>query len=42
MDQVFKELKSISVEGRGKTLFDYVDAETVKALQQDAIEQAKE
>lgn len=51
MDRVFQQLQGILV-GRqsasasdasgNKTLFDYVDAETVQSLQQDAAEQAKE
>lgn len=48
MDRVFEHLQSTRVDPEmvagesGKTLFDFVDAETVQSLQQDAIEQTKE
>jgi hypothetical protein len=47
MDFVFEQLRGIAVQSSaesaaGKTLFDYVDAETVQALQQDAVDQTKE
>lgn len=48
MDGVFGQLQGTPVDPvmvggeRGKTLFDFIDAETVESLQQDALEQAKE
>ncbi|CAI5738019.1 unnamed protein product [Peronospora farinosa] len=48
MDCVFEQLQNRSVDPnmvggeQGKTLFDFVDAETVQSLQQDALEQTKE
>ncbi|KAH7476226.1 hypothetical protein PRIC2_000073 [Phytophthora ramorum] len=48
MNRVFGQLQSSSVDPnmvggeRGKTLFDFVDSETVQSLQQDALEQTKE
>ncbi|RLN48301.1 hypothetical protein BBJ29_001530 [Phytophthora kernoviae] len=48
MNRVFEQLQSIAVDPvmvggeRGKTLFDFIDAETVQSLQQDAQEQTKE
>ncbi|GAB9465857.1 hypothetical protein Gpo141_00003247 [Globisporangium polare] len=48
MNRVFEHLQSTRVDPEmvagesGKTLFDFVDAETVQSLQQDAIEQTKE
>jgi hypothetical protein len=48
MNGVFEQLQSSAVDPmmvggeRGKTLFDFVDAETVQSLQQDALEQTKE
>lgn len=48
MDRVFARLQSIHVDPsmvageHGKTLFDFVDAETVQSLQQDAVEQTRE
>ncbi|CAH0483046.1 unnamed protein product [Peronospora belbahrii] len=48
MNCVFEQLQSSSVDPnmvggeQGKTLFDFVDAETVQSLQQDALEQTKE
>ncbi|KAF1772264.1 Autophagy-related protein 17 [Phytophthora cactorum] len=48
MNRVFEQLQSTTVDPnmvggeRGKTLFDFIDAETVQSLQQDALEQTKE
>ncbi|KAF4144831.1 Autophagy protein Apg17 [Phytophthora infestans] len=48
MNRVFEQLQGTCVDPhmvggeRGKTLFDFVDAETVQSLQQDALEQTKE
>jgi hypothetical protein len=48
MDRVFARLQSTPVDpsmvagDSSKTLFDFVDAETVQSLQQDAIEQTRE
>ncbi|CAI5727699.1 unnamed protein product [Peronospora effusa] len=48
MNCVFEQLQNRSVDPnmvggeQGKTLFDFVDAETVQSLQQDALEQTKE
>ncbi|TYZ57066.1 hypothetical protein PybrP1_000969 [[Pythium] brassicae (nom. inval.)] len=48
MDRVFAHLQATCVDPEmvagesGKTLFDFVDAETVQSLQQDAAEQTKE
>jgi hypothetical protein len=48
MNHVFQELEAITVDPqmvageKGKTLFDFIDAETVQTLQRDAIEQTKE
>ncbi|TDH74267.1 hypothetical protein CCR75_006346 [Bremia lactucae] len=48
MNHVFKQLQGTIVdpslvgEEQGKTLFDFIDAETVRSLQQDAVEQVKE
>ncbi|RLN98973.1 hypothetical protein BBJ28_00000950 [Nothophytophthora sp. Chile5] len=48
MNRVFEQLQDIAVEPTmvggesDKTLFDFVDAETVQSLQQDALEQTKE
>lgn len=48
MDRVFAHLQATRVDPEmvagesGKTLFDFVDAETVQSLQQDAAEQTKE
>ena len=45
---MFEQLRNSSVDPnmvggeRGKTLFDFVDAETVQSLQQDALDQTKE
>lgn len=48
MDGVFDQLQGTPVDPvmvggeLGKTLFDFIDAETVESLQQDALEQSKE
>ncbi|KAG1687974.1 hypothetical protein DVH05_004493 [Phytophthora capsici] len=48
MNRVFEQLQSSSVDPnmvggeRGKTLFDFIDADTVQSLQQDTLEQTKE
>lgn len=48
LDRVFEQLQGIAVDPsmvsgeQGKTLFDFVDAETVHSLQQDAVEQLNE
>ncbi|KAK1941784.1 hypothetical protein P3T76_006848 [Phytophthora citrophthora] len=48
MNCVFEQLQSSSVDPNmvggecGKTLFDFIDAETVQSLQQDTLEQTKE
>lgn len=48
MNRVFNQLRSAAVDPamvggeQGKTLFDFIDAETVESLQQDAVDQAKE
>ncbi|KAE9006827.1 hypothetical protein PR001_g16879 [Phytophthora rubi] len=48
MNRVFEQLQGSAVDPtmvggeRGKTLFDFVDAETVQSLQQDTLEQTKE
>ncbi|GLE04268.1 hypothetical protein PINS_up013179 [Pythium insidiosum] len=42
MNHVFDQLRTTRVPSSDKTLFDFVDADTVQALQQDAIEQTRE
>ncbi|ETM02631.1 hypothetical protein L917_00953 [Phytophthora nicotianae] len=48
MNRVFEQLQSTFVDPsmvggeQGKTLFDFIDADTVQSLQQDALEQTKE
>lgn len=48
MNSVFEQLRTATVEPaatrgeRGKSLFDFIDAETVQSLQQEALDQAKE